>query len=94
MRAGVAYAKLGNQFVHGAIGIHADIVFVDTAAAKQRGRALITSAGIDTVHLCYLAERKHFDQLTGIGAKRADLRHSGGNMTTDQRPILGQLGVG
>ena len=70
------------------------VVFVDTAAAKQCGRAFIAGSGVDAVHLFYLAEGKHFDQLTSIGAKRADLRNSGGDMTTDQRPILGQLGMG
>lgn len=94
MRAGIADAKLGNQFIHRAIGLNADVIFVDTAAAKQRGRAFIAGSGVDAVHLFYLAEGKYFNQLTGIGAKRSDMRNSGADMPTDQRPIFGQLGVG
>lgn len=94
MRAGIADAKLGNQFIHRAIGLNADVVFVDTAAAKQRGRAFIAGSGIDAVHLIYLAEGKYFNQLTGISTEDAELGCSGADMPTDQRPIFGQLGVG
>ena len=93
-RAGIADAKLGNQFIHRAIGLNADVVFVDTAAAKQCGRAFIAGSGVDAVHLFYLAEGKRFDQLTSISTEDAEPGCTGVDMTTDQRLILGQLGVG
>ena len=93
MGCGIAYAQLGNQFIYRAIGVNADVVFVDAAAAKQRGGAFIAGSGIDAIHLCYLTEGKHVDQLACVGAERADLLDPGGDMPADQRPILGQLGM-
>lgn len=45
---GVADAQLGYQFIDGAVGLDANMVFLDAAAAVQGGGAFIPGAGIDT----------------------------------------------
>ena len=47
---GVADAQLGYQFIDGAVGLDANMVFLDAAAAVQGGGAFIPGAGIDTIH--------------------------------------------
>ncbi len=45
-------------------------------------------------YIYLISLKDHFDQLTGIGTERAELGSPGAGMPTDQRPILGQLGMG